>query len=160
MQNNGVRSFSLLTVMLVFTGISLGLAWWQDCKGLGKQIVLERQNQRIVRHDVQARILGFTMFSDEDDYVFELSKNEQELRAKLSQGEDYFICWLNFIGLWEAAIEDRKRYDWYQQQCDLNCRILSLPSEVEQQKQPAELIIATEKQASFDKFFHDSFYKR
>ena len=109
MQNNGVRSFSLLTVMRVyrdFTGACLvaGLRSKQ-------RIALERRNQRIVRYDVQPRLLGFTMFSEEEDlYVYELSETAQELRLKLTQGEEEFSGLVKFIGFWEAFIEDEQPY--------------------------------------------------
>ena len=156
MKNNGGYKFSLLTLMLLFTGISLGFLWWQDRQGLCKRIALEKQNQRVILFEVQPRVLGFTIYSKEDDYVFELSKKEMALGAKLAQGELDFIALVQFIGCWEAAIENPKNYDKYQKDCKNCCYNLNFLLDAQEQH-PVRISVSPDQVEFYDKFYEDCF---
>ena len=161
MNNKDGYQFSLLTMMLVFTGISLGLVWWQDHKGLCSQIAVENQNQRVAMFDVQRRIIGFTIFEDEGDYVYEMSEKEEALYFKLSQGENSFKYLVQMIGLWEAAIEDPKNYQTHQEHYRSYCSGRhGLIFEEHRDQHPFGLSVSADKVESFDKFFDGCFSTR
>lgn len=72
---------------------------------------IEIENQRILMRGLQKTVRCFRFNLEENGYVFELSKIEEDLSIKLSVAEDDLMEIVYAVGMWEVSRLENQKYD-------------------------------------------------
>ena len=86
-------------------------SWWLDHRMLLRKNAIEIENQRILMHGLQKPVRCFRFNLEENGYVFELSKIEEDLSMKLSIAEDDLMEIVYAVGMWEVSRLENQKYD-------------------------------------------------
>lgn len=86
-------------------------SWWLDHRMLLRKNAIEIENQRILIRGLQKPVRCFRFNLEENGYVFELSKIEEDLSMKLSIAEDDLMEIVYAVGMWEVSRLENQKYD-------------------------------------------------
>lgn len=86
-------------------------SWWLDHRMLLRKNAIEIENQRILMRGLQKNVRCFRFNLEENGYVFELSKIEEDLSIKLSVAEDDLMEIVYAVGMWEVSRLENQKYD-------------------------------------------------
>lgn len=97
-------AFNLSSLLLLTALLAVACCWWLDRQRLSEAIAIERENQRIIIHDLQSANQPFTIYDPQEiGCVFELTAAEAQLNEQVSIDAYRFLELVEFIGMWEAS---------------------------------------------------------